>query len=181
MRFVADCYASRCMWASCGSANDTSNVEICHENRRSFISRDRPQWETDDELIESLAQFADGTLSAAQVKARHRLTNEEWTAMGSNDRLVELVEARKLFRIRSGATKRQRAQIEIIDAPPLLGKIIRSPDSNERHVIDAVKILDPSATDGSSEAATASARFEITINLGGDTTLQQIDRSKRRR
>ena len=65
----------------------------------------------DDELVENLARFADGTLSEAQVKARHHLTNKDWLAMGESDRLVELVEAAKLRRIRTGATKRERAQI----------------------------------------------------------------------
>ena len=49
----------------------------------------------DDELIENLARFADGTLSEAAVKARHHLSNEEWAALGESDRLVELVEACK--------------------------------------------------------------------------------------
>ena len=119
----------------------------------------------DDELIENLARFADGTLCEAAVKARHHLSNEEWAAMGENDRLVELVEAAKLRRIRTGATKRERAQIEIVDGPPILGKIMRDPGSNARHVIDAVKALDGLASTGA-EAAAAGARFEITINLG---------------
>jgi hypothetical protein len=121
----------------------------------------------DDELIENLARFADGTLSEGQVKARHHLTNEDWAALGESDRLVELVEAAKVRRIRSGATKRERAQIEIVDGPPILGKIMRDPGSNARHVIDAVKTLDTLAANGT-EAAAAGARFEITINLGAD-------------
>ena len=36
----------------------------------------------DDELVENLARFADGTLTEAQVKARHRLNNADWSAMG---------------------------------------------------------------------------------------------------
>src|SRR6478672_9451575 len=121
----------------------------------------------DDELIENLARFADGTLSEAAVKSRHHLSNEEWAAMGENDRLIELVEAAKLRRIRTGATKRERAQIEIVDGPPILGKIMRDPGSNARHVIDAVKTLDTLASAGA-EAEAAGARFEITINLGAD-------------
>src|SRR5258705_8492969 len=128
----------------------------------------KPAHLEDDELIENLARFADGTLSEAAVKARHHLSNEEWLAMGESDKLVELVEARKLFRIRSGATKRERAQLEIVDGPPILGKIMRDPGSNARHVIDAVKTLDGLASAGA-EAAAAGARFEITINLGSDT------------
>ena len=121
----------------------------------------------DDELIENLARFADGTLCEAAVKARHHLSNEDWAAMGENDRLIELVEAAKLRRIRSGATKRERAQIEIVDGPPILGKIMRDPNANERHRIDSIKTLDALASTGA-EAAAAGARFEITINLGSD-------------
>jgi hypothetical protein len=127
----------------------------------------KPAYLEDDELIENLARFADGTLSEAAVKARHHLSNEEWTAMGESDRLVELVEACKLRRIRTGATKMERAQIEIIDGPPILGKIMRDPGSNARHVIDSVKALDALASAGA-EAAAAGAKFEITINLGAD-------------
>jgi hypothetical protein len=122
----------------------------------------------DEELIENLARFADGTLSEVAVKARHHLSKEDWAALGENDRLVELVEARKLARIRSGATKRERAQIEIVDAPPILGGIMRDPNANERHRIDSIKTLDALANTGA-EAAAAGARFEITINLGSDT------------
>jgi hypothetical protein len=122
----------------------------------------------DDELIENLARFADGTLSEAAVKARHHLSNQEWAAMGESDRLVELVEAAKLRRIRSGITKRERAQIEIVDGPPILGKIMRDPGSNARHVIDAVKTLDGLASNGA-EAAATGARFVIRIDLGSDT------------
>ena len=49
----------------------------------------------DDELIENLARFADGTLSEAAVKSRHHLSNEDWAALGESDKLVELVEACK--------------------------------------------------------------------------------------
>ena len=121
----------------------------------------------DDELVENLARFADGTLSEAAVKARHHLSNEEWAALGESDRLVELVEAAKLRRIRTGATKRERAQIEIVDAPPILGGIMRDPNANERHRINSIKVLDGLASNGA-EAAAAGARFEITINLGAD-------------
>ena len=87
--------------------------------------------------------------------------------MGESDKLVELVETAKLRRLRSGVTKRERAQIEVVDAPPILGKIMRDPNANARHVIDLVKTLDALASTGA-EAAAAGARFEITINLGAD-------------
>ena len=122
----------------------------------------------DDELVEDLARFADGTLTEGQVKARHHLTNKDWLAMGENDELIEKISAAKIRRIRTGATKREKAQLEIVDAPPILGKIMRSPDTNAKHVIDSVKALDALASNGA-EIAAAGARFEITINLGSDT------------
>jgi hypothetical protein len=133
--------------------------------------RGRPIPLEDDEFIENLARFADGTLSEGAVKAKYRLSKEEWAALGTNDTLVELVEACKLRRIRSGATKREKAQIEIVDAPPILGGIMRDPNANERHRIDSIKALDALASTGA-EAAAAGARFEITINLGADETLR---------
>jgi hypothetical protein len=123
----------------------------------------------DDELIEDLARFADNTLNESAVKARHHLSNEDWAALGENDKLVELVESRKLQRIRGGQTKRERAQIEIVDAPPILGGIMRDSSASPKHKIDSIKALDSLATGGSSEAATAGARFEIFINLGDQT------------
>ena len=127
----------------------------------------RPLPIENDELIADLARFADGTLSMAAVKARHRLTDADWAAMGEDDGFVRAVEAEKLRRIRSGQTKRELAQNEIIAAPPILGKIMRSPDSNARHVINSVKILDDLAT-GGGEAAAAATRFSIVINLTAD-------------
>jgi hypothetical protein len=122
----------------------------------------------DDALIEDLARYADGTLSMAAVKSRHHLNNAEWTALGENDELVEKIEARKLARIRSGATKAERAQIEVADAGPILGQIMRGPNS-PRHVIDAVRALDSLAV-GGAEAAAAGARFEITIVMNSDSS-----------
>jgi hypothetical protein len=122
----------------------------------------------DDELVENLARFADGTLSAAAVKARHRLSDADWAAMGEDNELVRRIEDRKLQRIRGGQTKRERAQIEVADAAPILGKLMRSPDTNARHIIDSVKTLDALATGGGEAAAAAGTTFEITINLSGD-------------
>jgi hypothetical protein len=125
------------------------------------------QLENDFELIENLARYSEGLLSKEAVKKKHHFDAATWKQLGENDALVEAIEACKLRRIRTGITKRERAQIEILDGPPTLGKIVRDPDSNARHVIDAVKVLDTLAS-GGGEAATAGARFVIQINLGSD-------------
>jgi hypothetical protein len=133
----------------------------------------------DDELIEDLARYGDGTLSEAAVKARHHLSSDVWAKLGEDDELVARIEARKLQRIRGGQTKRERAQIEIIDGPPILGKIMRNPDSNARHVIDSVKALDALAQPTGGEAA-AGTRFEIFIDLsaGGEEHILHFNKSR---
>ena len=81
----------------------------------------------DDELIENLARFADGTLTEAAVKARHHLSNEDWAALGESDRLVELVEACKTPADTQRRHQRERAQIEIVDGPPISAKSCETP------------------------------------------------------
>src|SRR5258705_13664999 len=82
----------------------------------------KPAHLEDDELIENLARFADGTLSEAAVKARHHLSNEDWVTLGESDRLVELAEAAKLRRVRPRAHKSGGAQNENAPGPPNPGK-----------------------------------------------------------
>ena len=132
-----------------------------------------------DELVESLARYADGTLSMAAVKSRHDLTDADWTALGEDDKFVKRVEDRKLQRIRGGQTKRERAQIEVADAGPILGRLMRSPDTNARHVIDSCKVLNDLAQPTGGEAAAAGTRFEIRIDLsaGGEPQVLHFNKS----
>ena len=122
--------------------------------------------EDDLEFISDLARFAEGIFSEKDVKKKHHLSADTWERLGSNDELVEKIEAEKVRRIRTGATKRELARIEIIAAPPILAGIMRILPP-PRHRVDAVKTLDTLASNGA-EAAAAGARFEITINLNGD-------------
>jgi len=140
---------------------------------------DVPSLVSDHLFIEDLARFADGTLSEAAVKSRHHLSNEDWAALGENDELVRRIEACKLQRIRSGQTKRERAQIEIVDGPQILGKIMRDPTANQRHVIDSVKALDALAAPEPAAAQVGpDERVVVVINLGNDEKLK-FDKSIR--
>jgi hypothetical protein len=123
----------------------------------------------DHSFISDLARFSEDILDEAAVRKRWRLEESDWLALGENDELVRVVEEEKVRRIRSGTTKRERAQIEVVDAPPILGKILKDPAANERHRIDAAKALDALA--GGPEAAPISERFQITIVLSADEKL----------
>jgi hypothetical protein len=138
------------------------------DTRKKYRPGDTPL-EKNDEFIENLARFADGTLSEAAIKLKYHLNDEDWAALGGDDKLVERIEAAKLRRIRAGTTKRERAQIEVAEAPPILGTILRNHDANERHRIDAAKALD--AMTGGPETTPPAERFHIVINLGADEKL----------
>ena len=121
----------------------------------------------DHGFIVDMARYADGLLTEAQIKKKYRFDAATWNQLGTDDALVEKIEAEKLRRIRDGSTKRERAQVEVIDAGPILGKIMRDPDANEKHRIDSIKTLDQLAANGP-QAAPAADRFIISIQLGAD-------------
>jgi hypothetical protein len=121
-------------------------------------------------FVVDLARFADGTLTEQQVRRTwHLFTDEIWQALGQNEPLIEEIESVKLERIRSGATKRERAQLLVTEAPEIAADIMRDPGANARHRLDACKVLDDfSATGRPAAVAAAGEFFQITINLGSD-------------
>ena len=132
--------------------------------------------EDDPEFISDLARFADGLLSEAAVKKKYRLAESAWEALGSNDALVEKIEAEKVRRIRDGSSKREKAQALIVKAPGILDGIMSDPAASPRHRVDAIKVLDDFAANPGN-AAPAADRFQITINLGADLQLK-FDKSR---
>src|SRR6516162_9663667 len=76
------------------------------------------------ELIQDLCRYAENLLSEQQVRKKYRFDNETWECLGSNDSLVEAIEAEKTRRIRNGSTARERAQQHFASAPTVLGGIL---------------------------------------------------------
>jgi hypothetical protein len=100
-------------------------------------------------FVSDLAQFADGTLSETMIRKRWRLDDATWERLGQDDELVEAIENEKLARIRSGETKRQRAQQLVIQAPNVMNQLMLDDRASPRHRIDAAKALDSFAAHGS--------------------------------
>jgi hypothetical protein len=119
------------------------------------------------EFITDCARYAEGLLFEKEVKKKYRLAESTWESLGDNDALVEKIEAEKVRRTRNGDTKRERAQQLVTQAPIVLGTIMNDPSASPRHRVDACKTLDAFAANGP-EAAPASDRFIIQINLGED-------------
>ena len=125
------------------------------------------QLEDDLEFISDLARYAEGLFSEQDVKKKHHLSADTWERLGSNEVLIEKIEAEKVRRIRNGSAKREKAQQLVVQAPDVLGGIMLDASASPKHRIDSAKALDAFAATGP-ESAPAGDRFVITINLGSD-------------
>ena len=123
--------------------------------------------EDDLEFVSDLARYAEGLFSEQDVKKKHHLSADTWERLGNNEVLIEKIEAEKVRRIRNGSAKREKAQQLVVQAPDVLGGIMLDASASPKHRIDSAKALDAFAANGP-EAAPASDRFQITINLGSD-------------
>ena len=123
--------------------------------------------EDDLEFVADCCRYAENILSEAAVKKKYRFDDSTWEKLGSNDALIEAIEAEKIRRIRNGSTKREKAQQLVVQAPEVLGGIMLDASASPKHRIDSAKALDAFAANGP-ETTPASDRFQITINLGSD-------------
>src|SRR5262249_4978623 len=122
-----------------------------------------------DELVSDLVRFSESVLTEQQVRKKHHLLSDEaWERMGTDDLLVEMVEAEKVRRIRNGAAKREKAQLHVVAAPDVLSGILMDPKANPRHRIDSAKALDSLAGFAPERPATEEDRVIIRIDLGAD-------------
>ena len=72
----------------------------------------------DTEFITDLARYGEGVLTEAQVKRKYRRFDDEvWEKLGSDDALVDAIEAERTRRVRSGACVREKAQLLQAKAP----------------------------------------------------------------
>jgi hypothetical protein len=126
--------------------------------------RSKP-FQDDPQFIQDMARFADGVLSEAQIRKKYRLAAGVWDALGSDDELVERIEAEKLRRTRDGCTAREKAQKIFTRVPEVLSSVMDDPGQSARHRIDACKEVRAVAANGP-EAAPTADRFIININLG---------------
>jgi hypothetical protein len=104
----------------------------------------------------------------------HLVTEAVWEALGSDEALIEKIEDEKIRRIRSGATKREKAQLHVTRAPDVLASILDDPSANPRHRIDSAETLNRFASNGH-EAATTGDRFVIHIDITGSDSMPVVE------
>jgi len=134
-----------------------------------FIPNLLPALMEDQALIEDLCRYADSILTERQVRQKWHLADDNiWHALGTDESFVERVELERTRRIRTGATKRELAQLHITKGPAILDSIAINPKANDKHRIDAIKALDQLAG-FAPQVAAEQERVIIKIDLGADT------------
>jgi hypothetical protein len=125
------------------------------------------------EFIVDLARFSEGLCSEQAVRKKYHFNEETWERLGTDDELVERVEAEKVRRVRDGSFKREKAQQLVTKAPEVLDGIMMDTKANAKHKVDAIKTLDALAANGPG-AAPEQDRFIIRIDLtaGGGEVLE---------
>src|SRR5262249_36050688 len=121
------------------------------------------------ELVEDLCRYAEAVLTEKQVRQKWHLANDEvWTSLGTDDSFVERVELERVRRIRSGAAKREKAQLHVVRAPDVLEKILTNEKNSPRHRIDAAKALDDLSGFAPQRPGVKQDRVIIRIDMGAD-------------
>jgi hypothetical protein len=128
----------------------------------------------DTEFVADLARYSEKLLTEKFIRRKYNLTDDACEQLGNNDELVDAIEAEKTRRIRSGASKREKAQQHIVKAPDVLEKIMSDESQNSRHRVDAVKALD-SLADNGPRTAQQEDRITIHIDLTADAKLKGIE------
>ena len=126
------------------------------------------------DFIADFARYAEGILDEKFLRRKYRFDDATWERLGENDALIEAIEAEKVRRIRSGATKRELAQKHIVRGPDILNTIMSDAGASPRHRVDAIKTLDAIATPPAQAAPADRDRFIIEINLGTDADGKEI-------
>jgi len=119
------------------------------------------------ELVQDLCRYAENLASESAIRKKWRLSEDVWEQLGGSDELVRAVEEEKTRRIRSGATKREAAQLHIIRGPAVLATIMDDPRQSARHRVDSIKTLNAIADPG--PEAAAEQQVFIRIDLSRDS------------
>ena len=123
--------------------------------------------ENNHEFVSDFARYGEGILDEKFLRRKYRFDDSTWESLGNNEALIEAIETEKIRRMRNGDSAREKAQQLFVTAPGVLGNIMHDDGASPRHRIESARELRQIATNGP-EAAPASDRFQITINLGDD-------------
>ena len=105
----------------------------------------------DIEFIADMARFGELILTEKAIRKKYRLADDVWNALGNDDNLVRAIKAESVRRIRDGSCKREKSQALVVKAPDVAASIMLNDSANDRHRLDACKVLNDFAANGPPE------------------------------
>src|SRR6516165_3929755 len=112
-------------------------------------------------------RFVEGLVTETQLRKKYALDDREWEALADHEELQRAVGAQKEHRIRSGEAAREKAAALFVEAPAVLGEIIKDNATSPRHRVDAIRELRACAS--GAEDTTRKKRDLFTTSLNSDT------------
>ena len=88
-------------------------------------------------------RFVEGLVTEAQLRKKYALDDSGWQALADHEELQRAVGAQKERRIRSGEAAREKAAALFVEAPAVLGDIIKDNTASPRHRVDAIRSSAP--------------------------------------
>jgi hypothetical protein len=127
-----------------------------------------------EELLVDLCRFSENLVDERFVRRKYRnvLDDDDWIHLATDDTLVEMIETRKLQRVRDGSLKREKAALHLVRGPDILDSLMTDPKQSGKTRIDAVRTLDQLADPGPSRFAAEQDQVRVIINLTADTKLK---------
>jgi hypothetical protein len=120
-------------------------------------------------FVLDICRHVESLLSAEALRAKYGLLDDAaWQQLATNEPLQRAVGRQKELRIRNGEAAREKAAHLFVEAPNVLGDIIKDNTASPRHRVDAIREL-RACTGIGAEASTPAndrERFVITLNFG---------------
>jgi hypothetical protein len=120
-------------------------------------------------------RFIEGLVTETQLRKKYALDDREWEALADHEELQRAVGAQKERRIRSGEAAREKAAALFVEAPAVLGDIIRDNTTSPRHRVDAIRELRACASGAEDTPKADKERFVISINFGSHKVHKEIE------
>jgi hypothetical protein len=117
------------------------------------------------------ARYLEGSLTESDLKAKYKLTSEDWEGLAGNSPLLRAVHAERERRVLSGEGAREAARRFLAKAPTILNDILGDEQISPRHRIEAARELRQAADSGPADRNGPEEPFVLTINIGGHETI----------
>jgi hypothetical protein len=120
-------------------------------------------------------RFVEGLVTETQLRKKYALDDREWEALAGHEELQRMVGAQKERRIRTGEAAREKAAALFVEAPAVLGDIIKDSTASPRHRVDAIRELRACASGAEDTTKADKERFVISINFGSHRLHKEIE------